>query len=333
MSHRFFNLRFSAALLLFLFATGCSAPTAVSKAASSQTSISTPPSKAAVSASSSSLPVPDSSPALVPPAPSDSFSLSDFSPLKKYVVATLYCDLKVPSAPHTIRGSFDFNGDGRKEAVTLDFSSEPDTGKKSTLAVGGTSASLSLCGVAGLYVVSLLGYDRELALVDYGMDNIVTTTFFRYDTETLTQQIELPGGIEADPREGYNIPEYNFQILSDGQKGHLIPRYGVMRYVSPNVALAAEKFDGIAFSKIPVSLSGSVGKTYSLAMNAAPYFQEGSTDVSNPELCCDDKDKIRLTKGQKITLLSINPSVGELACSGVRLADGRKGLLYFFLHP
>jgi len=330
LTHRFFNPLFAVSLLLFLFASGCSAPKAAPKAASSQPSVSAPQSKAAAD-SSSSLPVPDSSPALVPPVPSDSFRLSDFSPLKKYVVATLYCDLKATSTTSTIRGSFDFNGDGRKEAVTLDFSSEPDTGKKSTLTVGGTSISLSLCGVAGLYVVSPLGYDRELALVDYGMDNIVTTTFFRYNTQTLTQQIELAGGIEADSREGYNIPEYNFQILSDGQKGHLIPRFGVMRYVSPNVALAAVKFDGIAFSKIPVSLAGAVGKTYSLAMNAAPYFQEGSTDVSNPDLRCDDKDQIRLAKGQKITLLSINPSDADLAC-GVRLANGRKGLLYFFLH-
>ena len=338
--------RFCALLIVpvLLSAAGCSAPAAKDAASSSEapsSSVSSqgvssalPASSAAVS-SSQVFSAPASSAGVSSRAPSgpDSILLSDFAPLKKLVKATLYFDPKADyDASRTMRGSYDFNADGKPDAVTLSFASAPDTGKKSKLTVGSASLTLDLCGTAGLYAVSLNGSDRTLALVDYGMDNYVNTYFFRYNGKALTQLGEIPGGIEADSRDGYNILEYNFQILADG-KGRLIPRFGVMRYVSPNLILTAEKFDGKAFTKLPVPLDGAVGKSYPLAMDIKPFFQPGTTDVANPSLSCDDKTKITLKKGQMITLFSVNPTSGALYCSGVQLPNGKKGILYFFLHP
>lgn len=339
--------RFCAVLMVpvLLSAAGCSAPpakdaAAVSSAApqaavSSQAASSAAPvSSAAVSSAQTSSQASSSAPVSSgTPSVPDAIRLSEFTPLKKLVKATLYFDPKAEyDSSRTMRGSYDFNGDGKPDAVALNFSSAPDTGKKSILSVGMQSVSLILYGVSGLYSVSLNGSDRTLALVDYGMDNYVNTYFFRYDGKALTQLGEIPGGIETDAREGYNIPEYNFQILADG-KGRLIPRFGVMRYVSPDLVLCAENFDGKAFTKVPVNLSGSLGKTYPLSMDITPFFQPGSTNVSNPLLSCDDKTKIALKKGQMITVLSVNPTSGALYCAGVQLANGKKGILYFFLHP
>lgn len=339
--------RFCALLIVpaLLSAAGCSAPAskdaavvpsaAPSSAVSSQSASSALPVSSAAVSSAQASSAPASSGAVSSSAPSarDSIPLSDFAPLKKLVKATLYFDPKVEyDATRTMRGSYDFNADGKPDTVTLNFASAPDTGKKSTLTVGSAKLSLDLCGTSGLYAVSLNGSDRTLALVDYGMDNYVNTYFFRYDGKTLIQLGEIPGGIEADSRDGYNIPEYNFQILADG-KGRLIPRFGVMSYVSPNLVLCAETFDGKAFTKLPVNLDGIVGKTYPLSMDITPFFQPGSTDVSNPSLNCDDKTKITLKKGQMITLFSVNPTSGALYASGVQLQNGKKGILYFFLHP
>lgn len=342
-------LRRLCALLIvpvLLSAAGCSAPAAKDAAAvssatpqaaeSSQAASSSaaPVSSAAVSsAQSSSAPVSSAPASSGAPSVPDTVRLSEFAPLKKLVKATLYLDPKAEyDSSRTMRGSYDFNGDGKPDAVALNFSSAPDTGKESTLTVGNAKLSLDLCGTAGLYAVSLNGSDRTLALVDYGMDNYVNTYFFRYDGKALTQLGEIPGGIETDPRDGYNIPEYNFQILADG-KGRLIPRFGVMRYVSPDLVLCAEKYDGKAFTKVPVNLSGALGKTYPLSMDISPFFQPGTTNVANPLLSCDDKTKIALKKGQMITVLSVNPTSGALYCAGVQLANGKKGILYFFLHP
>jgi hypothetical protein len=344
--------RFCALLIapVLLFAAGCSAPAskdaaAVSSAAlqafvsSQSVSSAAPVSSEAVSSaqtSSSQAPsAPASSGAVSSRAPSvlDAIRLSDFAPLKKLVKATLYFDPKANyDATRTMRGSYDFDADGKPDAVALNFSSAPDTGKKSILTVGKQSVSLTLYGVSGLYAVSLNGSDRTLALVDYGMDNYVDTYFFRYDGKALTQLGKISGSIETDPRAGFNFPEYNLQILADG-KGRLIPRFGVMRYISPDLVLCTEKFDGKAFTKLPVSLNGAVGKTYPLAMDITPFFQPGSTNVSSPLLSCDDKTKITLKKGQMITLISVNPSSSELDCAAVQLSNGKKGILYFFLHP
>lgn len=334
---------FCALFILSALLTGCSAPAAkdaaVSSAApriilSSQSSPSVPPASPAVSSAQvSSAPASSAKGSSSAPFVPDAIRLPDFVPLKKLVKATLYFDPKTEyDSSRIMHGSYDFNADGKPDAVTLDFASAPDTGKKSKLTVGGASLSLDLCGTAGLYAVSLNGNDRTLALVDYGMDNYVYTYFFHYDGKALTQFGEIPGGIETDSRDGYNIPEYNFQILADG-KGRLIPRFGVMRYVSPNLILSAEKFDGKTFTKLPVSLEGAVNKTYPLAMDITPFFQPGDTDVSRPSLSCDDKTKTPLKKGQRITLFSVNPTSGALFCSGVQLPNGKKGILYFFLHP
>ena len=334
--------RFCALLIVpvLLFSAGCSAPAAkdaaAASSAASQSAVSSQAASSAAPASSaavSSAPV-SSAPASsgAPPVP-DAIRLSDFAPLKKLVKATLYYDPKANyDTARTMRGSYDFNADGKPDAVTLNFASAPDTGKKSILSVGTQSIPLILYGVSGLYAVSLNGSDRTLALVDYGMDNYVNTYFFRYDGKALTQFGEIPGGIETDSRDGYNIPEYNFQILADG-KGRLIPRFGVMRYVSPDLVLCADQFDGKTIMKLPVNLSGALGKTYPLSMDITPFFQPGSTNVTNPLLSCDDKTKIALKKGQMITVLSVNPTSGALCCAGVQLANGKKGILYFFLHP
>jgi hypothetical protein len=344
--------RFCALLLVpvLLFAAGCSVPAskdaaAVSSAASQaalssqSTPSSSPASSAAVSSAqasssqASSAPVSSAEVSSSASSAQNAIQLSDFAPLKKLVKSTLYFDPKADyDTARTMRGSYDFNADGKPDAVTLNFSSVPDTGKKSTLTVGGAKLTLDLCGTAGLYAVSLNGSDRTLALVDYGMDNYVNTYFFRYDGKTLTQIGEISGSIETDPRAGFDFPEYNLQILADG-KGRLIPRFGVMRYLSPNLVLCAEKFDGKKFTKLPVPLDGALGKTYPLAMDITPFFQPGTTNVSNPLLSCDDKTKVTLKKGQMITLISVNPTSGALYCSGVQLANGKKGILYFFLHP
>ena len=338
--------RFCALLIVpvLLSAAGCSAPASKDAAVSSsapQASVSSQSAASAVPASSAAISSAQASSSQassgtvssgVPSVP-DAIRLSDFAPLKKLVKATLYFDPKVEyDASRTMRGSYDFNADGKPDAVTLNFASEPDTGKKSTLTVGGAKLVLDLCGTSGLYAVSLNGSDRTLAVVDYGMDNYVNTYFFRYDGKTLTKLGEIPGGIETDSRDGYNIPEYNFQILADG-RSRLIPRFGVMRYVSPNLVLCAEKFDGKEFTNLLVPLDGVLGKTYPLAMDITPFFQPGSTNVANPLLSCDDKTKIALKKGQMITIVSVNPTSGALYCSGVQLANGKKGILYFFLHP
>ena len=344
--------RFCALLIVpvLLSAAGCSAPASKDAAAvssaeshlvlSSQSLSSALPASSeevssAQTSSSQASSTPASSAAVSSgtPSGSDPILLADFAPLKKLVKATLYCDPKADyDAARIMRGSYDFNADGQSDAVTLNFASAPDTGKKSILTVGKQSVSLILYGVSGLYAVSLNGNDRTLALVDYGMDNYVDTYFFRYDGKTLTQLGKISGSMETDSRAGFNFPEYNLQILADG-KGRLIPRFGVMRYVSPNLVLCAEKFDGKAITKLPVSLKEAVGKTYPLAMDITPFFQPGSTNVSNPLLSCDDKTKITLKKGQMITLLDVNPSSSELDCAAVQLANGKKGLLYFFLHP
>ena len=330
--------RLSALLLplLLLFTSACSGRPAVPASTASVPSApvswdgaSAAPGQSSVSVSS----VPDSVPA---PSSSacgpDAVSLADFSPLKKYVSATLYCNLKSQSEDRTVRGSYDFNADGKRDAVVLNFSSAPDTCKKSTLTVGGAHVSLILTGIAGIYAVNPGGCGKELALVDYGMDNTVTTYFFHYDGCSLSQLGQADGGIEPDSRAGYDIPEYNFQILADGH-GRLISRFGVMRFVSPNVPLSVLRFGAARLAPVPVSLTTVVGRTFTLAMDVNPYFQEGSTDTASPEFLCEDKDKIRLSKGEKITFLSVNPSAQKMACAGVRLSNGKKGLLYFFLHP
>jgi len=272
-----------------------------------------------------------------PPSPKtvhNAINLNSFTPLKKSVAATLFYNIKGGPPSRKISGSYDFNADGKKDSVSIQFYCVDETRKSSTIKIGASSCSERLHEIAGVYALRIdkSNSHKVLTVVDYGMNNNVTTYFYNYNGKSLTKIGSLAGGIELDSREGYNIPEYNFQILSDGA-GRLIPRFGIMNYVSPKVLLSAYELKGLKLASIPIDLNNILPRQFTISMNCQPYFEKDNTNVSNLSPLFDDKDKISLSKGNIITITAINPSVGAQNCASVKLSDGKQGILYFFLRP
>lgn len=257
----------------------------------------------------------------------NTLKLDAFYPINKAVAATLYENISNTRQSKRISGSFDFNADGKKESIKIDYSS--DGAKKSTITVGSASVKQSLIGLAGVYAVTLNKSDSKkvLAIVDYELDNDITTYFYRYDAGKLTLIGDVPGCFVLDKRAGYYIPEYNDQILVDGN-GHIIPRFGLMKYVSPSILLKAYKLTDNELTSMSIDLNGTKNGIYKLSMNIKPYFEKGNSNI-NHTLQYNDHNKISLSKGDTITVLDVSTS----DCANVKLSSGKQGLLYFFLHP
>lgn len=312
---------FTSAALFFSILPGCSQ-------SSSKTSD-------AVSKVSSSLSSSESSHALSDKACVTEYNASDFYSIKKAVTKTFYVNTANAYKSCSFKDKYDFDGDGTDDDIAVDFkSSESSASAETTVTVGSSQQKLNILGLAGVYAVKLdkSSTENTLAVVEYSTDIIIITHFYRYKDGKLIKLGEFSGAFEADPSRQVFNKEYNEEILVDGT-GNLVPRYSLMKFVSPEIFLNVYQLSGGSFNKVLADPNSALCDEYTLSLNVRPYFEQGNYNLQNYIPKCNANDITKLSTGDKIKILSVSTKQSNQEFAVVRLADGRQGILYFYLSP
>lgn len=259
-------------------------------------------------------------------------ALSSFTTIMKYVKKTFYVNPKFDTPKAAGKTTYDFNGDGKKESISFAYKFNDQDMGNLTLTVGSSTLKLKPMYFDGIYFVDLDKSDKsiEIAVQTSAEDDDVYTDFYRYNGK-LEKLGELYGEMHDDIKSA-PVAEYNSGILADG-KGNFIPRFGAIQFVSPQILREYCTLKGSKITDINPDLSAALNKTYTLAGNSTPFFEQMGAMSKNFMPHCQDSDHIKLQKDGKITIKSISPSFGNLYCMFVQLQDKRTGVLYYYLHP
>ncbi len=264
-------------------------------------------------------------------------SLSGFSSIKSYVKTTLFENVEGEIKNTAVKGSYDLNGDGKAENISVNFASLGNGGK-TTISVESSKCETDISSLAGVYAIDLDKSDKytELAVVANQMDTDTEIMIYRYDG-SLTLLGKVYGSLYDQPGYGYSLTAYNIGVLADG-KGRLIPRRGVIRYIAPQIMLSVYEIENSQIAPVKLDFSKEQGISYTVTTEVRPYFEEmpPNAQLEDPmplSLQFNDKDKITLKTGSIITFKAIKPTLDDSLCSIVELQDKRTGILYFFVHP
>ncbi len=255
--------------------------------------------------------------------------------LKNDVIKTLCERNSDCNKPYTLKTAFDLNKDGKNDNIEIKTVSQSKTyAQKCTLTVNGKSITDYTFGFAGAYIVDINKDDNEieLAVEQESMSDDIYTYFYRYDG-SLIELGDILGTVSTTLPEGYSEPiqEYNYFILTDG-KGKLIPRFGLMQYISPNILLNGDELTGSKISPFKVNFTDVLNRSYTISMNTKPYLQQNKSDPDKLDFLYSKSEKINLQKGDGLTITQISTQeYNESAC--VKLSNGKQGILYYFLHP
>lgn len=259
-------------------------------------------------------------------------SLSSFTSIAKFVKGTLYTNPKYNTPKASGKSAFDFNKDGKKEAISFTYKYNDEDMGNLMLTVGSATVKLKPMYFDAIYYVDLDKSDKsvEIAVQMSAEDDDVYTDFYRYNGK-LVKLGEVYGNI-ADNRKGMLFGDYNSGILTDG-KGDLIPRFGAIQFVSPQILREYLTLRGNKLVDVKPNLSSALNKTYTVSGNSTPFFEPMSVLSKNFMPRCQTSDQITLKKGEKITIKSISSDFGNMYCMLVQLPNKKTGVLYYFLHP
>lgn len=254
----------------------------------------------------------------------NSLDMDSFYNLKKHIIKDdfdLYRDEK--DFLLSVEGKYDLNQDGELDKILASFAG----GKESLIEVNGHKIAVAFDKPVDFYLIDLIQDDGfiELAVYDDGPSADPKTTFYRYSGKRLYKLATINTDIKAK----CTIYPYYGNVLTDG-KGKIIGPDHIAKFLSPNIVKGYYSIEGDRFKLKSIDYKKYLEDEYTFTSDFDAFFVEKNleTKISKKDLnfSWDENEIVKFKRGERVKVIL----VGDF-WYGVRLQDGRTGLLYFWI--
>lgn len=254
----------------------------------------------------------------------NSLDMDSFYNLKKHIIKDdfdLYRDEK--DFLLSVEGKYDLNQDGELDKILVNFAG----GKESLIEVNGHKIAVAFDKPVDFYLIDLIQDDGfiELAIYDDGPSTDPKTTFYRYSGKRLYKLATINTDIKAK----CTIYPYYGNVLTDG-KGKIIGPDHIAKFLSPNIVKGYYSIEGDRFKLKSIDYKKYLEDEYTFTSDFDAFFVEKNleTKISKKDLnfSWDENEIVKFKRGERVKVIL----VGDF-WYGVRLQDGRTGLLYFWI--
>lgn len=254
----------------------------------------------------------------------NSLDMDSFYNLKKHIIKDdfdLYRDEK--DFLLSVEGKYDLNQDGELDKILANFAG----GKESLIEVNGHKIAVAFDKPVDFYLIDLIQDDGfiELAMYDDGPSADPKTTFYRYSGKRLYKLATINTDIKAK----CTIYPYYGNVLTDG-KGKIIGPDHIANFLSPNIVKGYYSIEGDRFKLKSIDYKKYLEDEYTFTSDFDAFFVEKNleTKISKKDLnfSWDENEIVKFKRGERVKVIL----VGDF-WYGVRLQDGRTGLLYFWI--
>jgi len=250
--------------------------------------------------------------------------MDSFYNLKKHIIKDdfdLYRDEK--DFLLSVEGKYDLNQDGELDKILANFAG----GKESLIEVNGHKITVALDKPVDFYLIDLIQDDGfiEIGVYDDGPSADPKTTFYRYSGKRLYKLATINTDIKAK----CTIYPYYGNVLTDG-KGKIIGPDHIAKFLSPNIVKGYYSIEGDRFKLKSIDYKKYLEDEYTFTSDFDAFFVEKNleTKISKKDLnfSWDENEIVKFKRGERVKVIL----VGDF-WYGVRLQDGRTGLLYFWI--
>lgn len=254
----------------------------------------------------------------------NNLDMDSFYNLKKHIIKDdfdLYRDEK--DFLLSVEGKYDLNQDGELDKILANFAG----GKESLIEVNGHKIAVAFDKPVDFYLIDLIQDDGfiELAIYDDGPSADPKTTFYRYSGKRLYKLATINTDIKAK----CTIYPYYGNVLTDG-KGKIIGPDHIAKFLSPNIVKGYYSIEGDRFKLKSIDYKKYLEDEYTFTSDFDAFFVEKNleTKISKKDLnfSWDENEIVKFKRGERVKVIL----VGDF-WYGVRLQDGRTGLLYFWI--
>ena len=254
----------------------------------------------------------------------NSLDMDSFYNLKKHIIKDdfdLYRDEK--DFLLSVEGKYDLNQDGELDKILANFAG----GKESLIEVNGHKITVALDKPVDFYLIDLIQDDGfiEIGVYDDGPSADPKTTFYRYSGKRLYKLATINTDIKAK----CTIYPYYGNVLTDG-KGKIIGPDHIAKFLSPNIVKGYYSIEGDRFKLKSIDYKKYLEDEYTFTSDFDAFFVEKNleTKISKKDLnfSWDENELVKFKRGDRVKVIL----VGDFWI-GVRLQDGRTGLLYFWI--
>ncbi len=254
----------------------------------------------------------------------NSLDMDSFYNLKKHIIKDdfdLYRDEK--DFLLSVEGKYDLNQDGELDKILASFAG----GKESLIEVNGHKIAVAFDKPVDFYLIDLIQDDGfiELAIYEDGPSADPKTTFYRYSGKRLYKLATINTDIKAK----CTIYPYYGNVLTDG-KGKIIGPDHIAKFLSPNIVKGYYSIEGDRFKLKSIDYKKYLEDEYTFTSDFDAFFVEKNleTKISKKDLnfSWDENEIVKFKRGERVKVIL----VGDF-WYGVRLQDGRTGLLYFWI--
>ncbi|MFY9520284.1 MAG: hypothetical protein WAP99_04980 [Caldicoprobacterales bacterium] len=254
----------------------------------------------------------------------NSLDMDSFYNLKKHIIKDdfdLYRDEK--DFLLSVEGKYDLNQDGELDKILANFAG----GKESLIEVNGHKITVALDKPVDFYLIDLIQDDGfiEIGVYDDGPSADPKTTFYRYSGKRLYKLATINTDIKAK----CTIYPYYGNVLTDG-KGKIIGPDHIAKFLSPNIVKGYYSIEGDRFKLKSIDYKKYLEDEYTFTSDFDAFFVEKNleTKISKKDLnfSWDENEIVKFKRGERVKVIL----VGDF-WYGVRLQDGRTGLLYFWI--
>lgn len=250
--------------------------------------------------------------------------MDSFYNLKKHIIKDdfdLYRDEK--DFLLSVEGKYDLNQDGELDKILANFAG----GKESLIEVNGHKIAVAFDKPVDFYLIDLIQDDGfiEIGVYDDGPSADPKTTFYRYSGKRLYKLATINTDIKAK----CTIYPYYGNVLTDG-KGKIIGPDHIAKFLSPNIVKGYYSIEGDRFKLKSIDYKKYLEDEYTFTSDFDAFFVEKNleTKISKKDLnfSWDENEIVKFKRGERVKVIL----VGDF-WYGVRLQDGRTGLLYFWI--
>lgn len=254
----------------------------------------------------------------------NSLDMDSFYNLKKHIIKDdfdLYRDEK--DFLLSVEGKYDLNQDGELDKILANFAG----GKESLIEVNGHKIAVAFDKPVDFYLIDLIQDDGfiEIGVYDDGPSADPKTTFYRYSGKRLYKLATINTDIKAK----CTIYPYYGNVLTDG-KGKIICPDHIANFLSPNIVKGYYSIEGDRFKLKSIDYKKYLEDEYTFTSDFDAFFVEKNleTKISKKDLnfSWDENEIVKFKRGERVKVIL----VGDF-WYGVRLQDGRTGLLYFWI--
>ncbi len=254
----------------------------------------------------------------------NSLDMDSFYNLKKHIIKDdfdLYRDEK--DFLLSVEGKYDLNQDGELDKILANFAGS----KESLIEVNGHKITVAFDKPVDFYLIDLIQDDGfiEIGVYDDGPSADPKTTFYRYSGKRLYKLATINTDIKAK----CTIYPYYGNVLTDG-KGKIIGPDHIAKFLSPNIVKGYYSIEGDRFKLKSIDYKKYLEDEYTFTSDFDAFFVEKNleTKISKKDLnfSWDENEIVKFKRGERVKVIL----VGDF-WYGVRLQDGRTGLLYFWI--